>query len=92
MRRQTAEVRLRIVDAAYESFWRLGYRRASVDTIAARAGLTKRTVYGISDEAYSLLLADPDIEIVEHSEVPGDGDQAGVEPAYAASIGAAPPA
>lgn len=54
--------------------------------------VTKRTVYGISDEAYSLLLADPDIEIVEHSEVPGDGDQAGVEPAYAASIGAAPPA
>src|ERR1044071_9478023 len=45
MRRQTAEIRSRIVDAAYESFWRLGFRRSSVDSIAARAGLTKRTVY-----------------------------------------------
>jgi len=45
MRKQTAEVRTRIVEAAYESFWRLGFRRSSVDSIAARAGLTKRTVY-----------------------------------------------
>ena len=57
MRRQTAEVRLRIVDAAYESFWRLGYRRASVDTIAARAGLTKRTVYGYFRSKDDLLAA-----------------------------------
>ena len=57
MRRQTAEIRLRIVDAAYESFWRLGYRRASVDTIAARAGLTKRTVYGYFRSKDDLLAA-----------------------------------
>lgn len=50
----------------------------------------KRTVYGISDEAYSLLIADPDIEIIEHSEVAGDGNLAGVDAAGAASTGAPP--
>jgi AcrR family transcriptional regulator len=38
--------RQRIVDAAYESFWRSGYTRTNMDGIAARAGVTKRTVYG----------------------------------------------
>lgn len=57
MRRQTAEVRLRIVDAAYESFWRRGFRRASVDAIAARAGLTKRTVYAYFRSKDDLLAA-----------------------------------
>jgi AcrR family transcriptional regulator len=45
MRTQTEEIRGRIVEAAYESFWRQGFRRSSVDSIAERAGLTKRTVY-----------------------------------------------
>jgi len=57
MRRQTAEVRIRIVDAAYESFWRLGFRRSSVDAIAARAGLTKRTVYAYFRSKDDLLAA-----------------------------------
>lgn len=57
MRRQTAEVRMRIVDAAYESFWRSGFRRASVDSIAARAGLTKRTVYAYFRSKDDLLAA-----------------------------------
>jgi AcrR family transcriptional regulator len=57
MRRQTEEVRTRIVDAAYESFWRLGFRRSSVDSIAARAGLTKRTVYGYFRSKDDLLAA-----------------------------------
>ena len=57
MRRQTAEVRARIVDAAYESFWRLGFRRTSVDAIAARAGLTKRTVYAYFRSKDDLLAA-----------------------------------
>jgi AcrR family transcriptional regulator len=57
MRRQTAEVRSRIVDAAYESFWRLGFRRSSVDSIAARAGLTKRTVYAYFRSKDDLLAA-----------------------------------
>ena len=39
MRIQTEEIRRRIVDAAYESFWRLGFRRSSVDSIAARAAI-----------------------------------------------------
>ena len=57
MRRRTAEVRMRIVDAAYESFWRSGFRSASVDSIAARAGLTKRTVYGYFRSKDDLLAA-----------------------------------
>jgi AcrR family transcriptional regulator len=57
MRTQTEEVRRRIVDAAYESFWRLGFRRSSVDSIAERAGLTKRTVYGYFRSKDDLLAA-----------------------------------
>jgi AcrR family transcriptional regulator len=45
MRTQKAETRRRIVDAAYESFWRSGFTRTSVDGIAERADVTKRTIY-----------------------------------------------
>lgn len=45
MRRTADETRRRIVDAAYESFWRSGFNRTSVDSIAARANLTKRSLY-----------------------------------------------
>jgi AcrR family transcriptional regulator len=57
MRRRSDEVRSRIVDVAYESFWRLGFRRSTVDSIAARAGLTKRTVYGYFRSKDDLLAA-----------------------------------
>ena len=57
MRTQTEDVRTRIVEAAYESFWRLGFRRSSVDSIAERAGLTKRTVYAYFRSKDDLLAA-----------------------------------
>ncbi len=57
MRTQTEGVRRRIVEAAYESFWRLGFRRSSVDSIAERAGLTKRTVYAYFRSKDDLLAA-----------------------------------
>ena len=57
MRAQTEEIRRRIVDAAYESFWRLGFRRSSVDSIAERAALTKRTVYAYFRSKDDLLAA-----------------------------------
>jgi AcrR family transcriptional regulator len=57
MRKQTEEIRRRIVEAAYESFWRQGYRRSSVDVIAERAGLTKRTVYAYFRSKDDLLAA-----------------------------------
>jgi AcrR family transcriptional regulator len=57
MRSQTAEVRSRIVEAAYESFWRSGFRRSSIDSIAERAGLTKRTVYAYFRSKDDLLAA-----------------------------------
>ena len=46
MRTKSPETNQRIVDAAYESFWRSGFTRTSMDDIASRAGVTKRTLYG----------------------------------------------
>lgn len=48
---------MRIIDAAYESFWRLGFRKSSVDSIAAGAGCTKRTVYAYFRSKDDLLAA-----------------------------------
>ena len=45
MRRSRFETRRRILDAAYGLFWRQGFLRVSMDDIAARAGVTKRTLY-----------------------------------------------
>jgi len=45
MRSKSPQVRTRLIEAAYHSFWRSGYTRTNVDGIAARAGLTKRTLY-----------------------------------------------
>ena len=45
MRRSRLETRARILDAAYGLFWRQGFLRVGMDDIAARAGVTKRTLY-----------------------------------------------
>lgn len=45
MGRDKSRTRLRILDAAFECFYRSGFSRVSVDEIAEKAGLTKRTVY-----------------------------------------------
>lgn len=45
MARSAARTRERILDTAYGLFWRQGFVRASVDDIAERAKVTKRTVY-----------------------------------------------
>jgi AcrR family transcriptional regulator len=45
MRRTKEQTRERILDAAYGLFWRQGFLRVSIDEIAARAGITKRTLY-----------------------------------------------
>jgi AcrR family transcriptional regulator len=57
MRVKSEETRRRIADAAYESFWRQGFRRTSIDGIAARAGVTKRTVYAYFRSKDDLLAA-----------------------------------
>lgn len=57
MRRKSDQTRQRIVDAAYESFWRAGYARSNLDAIAARAGVTKRTLYGYFRSKDDLLAA-----------------------------------
>ena len=45
MKRPATQTKQRILDAAYGLFWRQGFLRVSMDEIAARAGLTKRTLY-----------------------------------------------
>jgi AcrR family transcriptional regulator len=45
MRRNKLQTRRRIVEAAHQLFYRQGYARVSVDAIAARSKLTKRTLY-----------------------------------------------
>jgi AcrR family transcriptional regulator len=57
MRKKQDRVKQRIVAAAYESFWRSGFKRTSVDTVAARAGLTKRTIYSYFRSKDDLLAA-----------------------------------
>lgn len=57
MRRKTQQTRQRIVDAAYECFWRSGYTRTSIDGIAERAKLTKRTIYSYFRSKDDLLAA-----------------------------------
>lgn len=45
MRKKSDETRRKILNAAYESFWRAGFARSNIDLIAERAGITKRTLY-----------------------------------------------
>jgi AcrR family transcriptional regulator len=45
MPRDTTATRSRIYAAAYALFYRKGFQRTSLDDIAAKAGVTKRTLY-----------------------------------------------
>jgi AcrR family transcriptional regulator len=45
MARTAAATRRRILESAYELFYRQGFARVGVDAVAERAGLTKRTLY-----------------------------------------------
>ena len=45
MRKPASHTRRRILDAAYELFYRRGFTRVSVDDVAALAEVTKRTLY-----------------------------------------------
>ena len=60
-KRDESATRRRIVDAAYESFWRSGFGRTSLDGIAARAGITKRTLYAYFRSKDDLLA-----DVLEH--------------------------
>jgi len=57
MRIKTMQTEQRIIDAAYESFWRSGFTRTNVDSIAKRAKLTKRTIYSYFRSKDDLLAA-----------------------------------
>jgi AcrR family transcriptional regulator len=61
MPRSAAGTRRRIIDAAYELFYRKGFARVGVDAIAAEAGVTKRTLYAHFDSKDRLLGA-----VLEH--------------------------
>lgn len=57
MPRQGKQTRRRIIDAAYERFYKGGFARAGVDAIAEAAGVTKRTLYYHFDSKDALLAA-----------------------------------
>ena len=57
MPRSGRETRHRIIEAAYELFYKGGFARAGVDAVAAAAGVTKRTLYYHFDSKDALLAA-----------------------------------
>jgi AcrR family transcriptional regulator len=57
MSRKAEATRRRIIDAAYELFYRKGFARVGVDAVAAQAGVTKRTLYAHFDSKDRLLAA-----------------------------------
>lgn len=57
MGRNAETTRRRIIDAAYELFYRKGFARVGVDAVAAQAGVTKRTLYAHFDSKDRLLAA-----------------------------------
>jgi AcrR family transcriptional regulator len=65
MRRKQDQSRRRIITAAYEQFWRVGFARTSIDNIAARSGFTKRTLYSYFRSKDDLLAA----VLTYHSEL-----------------------
>jgi AcrR family transcriptional regulator len=65
MRKKQDQSRRRIIAAAYELFWRVGFARTSIDNIAARSGFTKRTLYSYFRSKDDLLAA----VLTYHSEL-----------------------
>ena len=65
MRVKTEQTRQRIVDAAYQCFWRSGFTRTSIDDIAERAKLTKKTIYSYYQSKDDLLAA----VLVHHNDL-----------------------
>jgi AcrR family transcriptional regulator len=61
MPRSAAPTRRRIIDAAYELFYRKGFSRVGVDEIAAFTGVTKRSLYYHFDSKDALLAAVLDV-------------------------------
>lgn len=54
---RSADTHARILEAAYRGFYREGFMRVSMDTIAVAAGVTKRTLYQHYDSKDALLAA-----------------------------------
>ena len=57
MRKKSDQTRRKIVESAYYLFYRKGFVRVNVDEVAARAGITKRTLYSYFRSKDDLLAA-----------------------------------
>ncbi len=55
MRGSADRTRSRILDAAYDLFYEQGFTRVSIDAVAHKAGLTKRTLYSHFESKDELL-------------------------------------
>lgn len=90
MRAGKEATRRKIVDAAYGSFWRAGYTRTNVDGIAARAGITKRTLYShfrSKDDLLEAVLARYHALVVERLQRIGERMPADAEGMIASFFG-----
>jgi AcrR family transcriptional regulator len=81
MKRNPTATRARIYAAAYAMFYRKGFQRTSLDDIAAKAGVTKRTLYyhvRSKDELAGAMLAHQHAfvmaEMASWLDVPGGAD------------------
>jgi len=57
MPRDGLQTRRRIIDTAYEVFYKSGFARANVEAVAEAAGVTKRTLYYHFDSKDALIAA-----------------------------------
>jgi AcrR family transcriptional regulator len=57
MARSSEPTRQRVLEAAYELFYRHGFSRVGVDQIAEQAGITKRTLYNHFESKDTLVAA-----------------------------------
>ncbi len=80
MKRNPTATRARIYAAAYAMFYRKGFQRTSLDDIAAKAGVTKRTLYyhvRSKDELAGAMLAHQHAFVMAETaswlDVPGGG-------------------
>jgi AcrR family transcriptional regulator len=82
MPRSSKPTRKRILNAAYELFYRQGFSRSGVDAIAEHAGVTKRTLYNHFDSKDVLIGA-----VFEHqheralAQIQGWSDRSAESPA-----------
>lgn len=85
-RAANAETRRRILDAAARCFARSGFRRARLEDVAARAGVSRALVYGYFESKAALLRAVRDQELAGWREAVEPGLRGAAGPGEALTV------